>query len=326
MTNPELPMPPSANVSDGFRPIPSVFAILGDAAAERSAQEAVTLAGARIVASVGFGEARDRLEMQAALDVILIDAIGAHADDVDAALGVVLDTARETGARIVAIFEEEQLDAIAAPLLGEDVQLLCAPSLAERASALALAGRSGRAVFHDSGRENEATRLRRLNEQVAEIAQALAKLTQEDDSYGRQPLRDRQSDYAPPPIAEAERSNAVPTDVSAAEVRDVIRLRRLRARFFDAGLFADPAWDMLLDLFAARLERARVSVSSLCIAAEVPPTTALRWISTMTEAELFEREADPHDRRRAYIVLSERAADGMSRYFASAKQAQLALA
>lgn len=90
----------------------------------------------------------------------------------------------------------------------------------------------------------------------------------------------------------------------------------VRARFFDGDLFADPAWDMLLDLTAARVEHARVSVTSLCIASGEPPTTALRWISQMTEAGLLERVEDETDRRRAFIALTDRAADAMARYFA----------
>ena len=43
---------------------------------------------------------------------------------------------------------------------------------------------------------------------------------------------------------------------------------------------------VLLDLFAAELEGNRVSVSSLCIAAGVAPTTALRWIARMTDMGL----------------------------------------
>ena len=39
-------------------------------------------------------------------------------------------------------------------------------------------------------------------------------------------------------------------------VRAVIRARRLRARYFDAELFADPAWDMLLDLLQAEIDAA----------------------------------------------------------------------
>lgn len=89
-------------------------------------------------------------------------------------------------------------------------------------------------------------------------------------------------------------------EVTARDVRAVIRARRMRDQFFTGELFADPAWDMLLDLFASELEGRRVSVSSLCIAAAVPPTTALRWIGAMHDAGLFERQADPNDRRRAY--------------------------
>ena len=37
-------------------------------------------------------------------------------------------------------------------------------------------------------------------------------------------------------------------------------------------------------LMAARLEQQRVEVSSLCIAAAVPPTTALRWIKALSDA------------------------------------------
>jgi DNA-binding MarR family transcriptional regulator len=99
-------------------------------------------------------------------------------------------------------------------------------------------------------------------------------------------------------------------------VRRIVRQRQLRARYFDPALFADPAWDILLDLTAARAEHARVSVSSLCIASGVPATTALRWITQMVEAGLLERQEDVTDRRRAFIALSDAAADSMARYFA----------
>ena len=80
-------------------------------------------------------------------------------------------------------------------------------------------------------------------------------------------------------------------------------------------MFADPAWDMLLDLLQAEIAQHRVPVSSLCIAAAVPATTALRWIKTMTDAGLFKRRADPHDGRRVFVELSSIASDAMHRYF-----------
>ncbi|MBX9729098.1 MAG: MarR family winged helix-turn-helix transcriptional regulator, partial [Sphingopyxis sp.] len=84
----------------------------------------------------------------------------------------------------------------------------------------------------------------------------------------------------------------------SAPVRRALQERRLREQFFPADMFSDPAWDILLDLYAAQLEGQTVAVSSLCIAAAVPSTTALRWIKTMTDAGMLERHDDPQDRRR----------------------------
>lgn len=101
----------------------------------------------------------------------------------------------------------------------------------------------------------------------------------------------------------------------AKMVRKLIHKRRRRERHFDAEIFADPAWDMLLDLYAAHYERQRVSVSSLCIAAAVPATTALRWIKTMCDTGKFLRECDPYDGRRIFISLSEETRLKMDAYF-----------
>ena len=102
-------------------------------------------------------------------------------------------------------------------------------------------------------------------------------------------------------------------------MRAIIKLRRLRDRYFQPDLFADPGWDIMLDLYAARQEGKQVSVSSLCIAAAVPPTTALRWITNMTAAGLLVRVQDPDDARRVFIELSAEARDQLDAYFAAAR-------
>ncbi len=99
--------------------------------------------------------------------------------------------------------------------------------------------------------------------------------------------------------------------VTAQRVRAHIRSRRLREKFFEPGLFADPVWDILLDLSAARLEQKSVSVSSLCIAASVPTTTALRTIKQMVDSGLLVRRSDPSDARRTFIELSVPSARAM---------------
>jgi hypothetical protein len=96
-----------------------------------------------------------------------------------------------------------------------------------------------------------------------------------------------------------------------AEVRAIIRARRMRDQYLPADLFADPAWDMILDLLAARIAGQCVSVSSLCIAAAVPPTTALRWIRQLTDRAVFARIDDPADGRRVFIELTDTAAQAV---------------
>lgn len=114
-------------------------------------------------------------------------------------------------------------------------------------------------------------------------------------------------------------ADITPVGVDAGMVRGLVRLRRERERYLPADLFADPVWDMLLDLSLARLEQRLVSVSSLCIAAHVPPSTALRWIRSLTIAGLFVRTADPEDARRSWIGLSDESWSAMNGYFAAVR-------
>lgn len=117
------------------------------------------------------------------------------------------------------------------------------------------------------------------------------------------------------PGARGEGAQASDQDI-AATLRAIIGARALRNRFFPSQIFADPAWDILLDLARAKLEGQQVSVSSVCIAASVPMSTALRWVKQMTDANLLRRWTDPNDRRRDLIALTEPTADRMREYLA----------
>lgn len=98
-------------------------------------------------------------------------------------------------------------------------------------------------------------------------------------------------------------------------IRNLLKLRRHRDGFFSSELFADPAWDILLELYAAALGQLRVSVSNVCLAAAVPATTALRWIKQLEDEGLIERKDDPIDGRRKFLMLSKTAVDAMNAYF-----------
>lgn len=141
--------------------------------------------------------------------------------------------------------------------------------------------------------------------------------TEQTAEKGAFSFRRADSSFATP-SSEDYIENAKPPLPDARLVHLIIRKRQLRSHFFDSNLFADPAWDMLLDLCAASVEFKRVSVMSLCIASGVPSTTALRLIGQMVDAGVFKRVEDQIDRRRAFIELSDEAANSMARYFATA--------
>jgi predicted transcriptional regulator len=111
--------------------------------------------------------------------------------------------------------------------------------------------------------------------------------------------------------------------ITSDQIRDMLGARRLRASFFGEGMLADPVWDILLDLLAAELEGARVSVTSACIASNVAHTTALRWIGTLTERQMAARTIDPTDRRRSYLTLTEKGRAALHGYFAATKRLNL---
>ena len=233
------------------------------------------------------------------------------------------------GARMIVATSIDGLDDVFAACTESLPQILVDPLRAERVIAI------GRMLAELPGlrfrelSETDRLALLRLTEQVGKLAERLDGMDRngwgKSASGGAFRFESPVDGYrAGGREAELVRKPRPPLP-SARLVRKIIAARKARARFLDTELFADPAWDMLLDLTAARVEHQRVSVTSLCIASGVPPTTALRWIGQMTEAGLFEREEDDTDRRRAFIRLSDKAADAMARYFAELGQDAMAL-
>ena len=84
----------------------------------------------------------------------------------------------------------------------------------------------------------------------------------------------------------------------------LLRTRRQRELFLCLELFGEPAWDIMLDLFVNQEQGIPVSVSSLCIAASVPNSTAFRWIDNLTKQGIIIQIADPDDRRRTWVRLA----------------------
>lgn len=87
-------------------------------------------------------------------------------------------------------------------------------------------------------------------------------------------------------------------------LKALVAARADRDAIFQAGLFSDPAWEMMLDLAMAEASSRAISVTSLCIASGAPTTTALRRIDDLEQAGLVKRVPDDRDRRRILVELT----------------------
>lgn len=261
-------------------------------------------------------------------DVVMVDCPLVDTGTLAALTRLDMRAAR-SGAHLIVSTSLDALDGVFAALDQSHPQILVQPTRAERIIAVGrvMADISNSRVREMS--EEDRLNLLYLSRQVEAIAHKLEGLS---DHAGKLDATKAASSQDIPRDAKAL-SNEAPSAARFNQgyaslpdprfVRQIITGRQARAKFFDAELFADPAWDMLLDLTAAHGENARVSVTSLCIAAAVPATTALRWLKQMVDCGIFERIADPSDKRRAFIALSGSSLEAMARYF---EQVELPLA
>jgi hypothetical protein len=274
---------------------PAALLIADGAAAAERAASAAELAGCRVLTSAGLDEAVEVLADPPSHQLVIAE-LEQDRPELDGVLKALARSAR-AGKGVVVSAPFELTDAVTA--LAWDACLLSRPTEEQMVEAIAEAAKGSSAQLHDNSREQ----LHQLSQEAARIASALASLSASaETSEAGEPARQAMG------------------EIDAAKIRAIIRARRLREHYFPPDLFADPAWDMLLDLMAARLEDQHVAVSSLCIAAAVPATTALRWIKALTDQGLFVRVADPSDGRRVHIELSDGAATALLGYLKAAQR------
>ena len=157
---------------------------------------------------------------------------------------------------------------------------------------------------HERARRRTPLRRSLLVEQLAEeVAEKLSKELSEQMA-GREP----EAPVILQAIADDPAQPVAPVPITAearlAFARETYAIRRRRDRHLPGDLFGEPTWDILLDLYVATRENRPVPTTSACIGADVPPTTALRWLRILEARGLVEREEDGHDGRRTFVRLS----------------------
>lgn len=108
------------------------------------------------------------------------------------------------------------------------------------------------------------------------------------------------------------------SDRQLGEIAETIyRDRRVRSAYFRGLELAEPQWDILLDLFVQTVAGRPVSVTSACIAADVPSSTGLRAIAALVDLGFVVRRSDTLDKRRTWLELTAVGKSSMVDYLKS---------
>jgi len=250
----------SAAASDPQYASPPPIVMIGQSpAAVERARRTAALSGMRLADVASFAGAPERIRQQARASAPWVEIESDCGRDLDAVLAAASSEAEDGRCPAVVAAPFELLDAVAAQL-SDSVQLVIDGSDSDRAAALAiaLAGSTVPARLSDVASDRNTARLRQLSDEVSRIAATLARISSDPVAGG--------------PELQKPAEGEIP-DVPVDIVRSVIRARRLRSRYFSEELFADPAWDMLIELKAGADVRLLLpSRARLCL--NIPPTTS----------------------------------------------------
>jgi DNA-binding MarR family transcriptional regulator len=98
--------------------------------------------------------------------------------------------------------------------------------------------------------------------------------------------------------------------------RALIKERRDRAKFFGRAMFGEPAWEMLLVLYASEGSE-RYTISRLAESGDAARATALRWIEYLLKERLIERSPHPTDKRSFFVKLADKGRQALEGYFST---------
>jgi len=123
--------------------------------------------------------------------------------------------------------------------------------------------------------------------------------------------------------AQVRRPRSADVDV-VERARCAYVLSGRRSTLLGSGLFADPGWNMLLDLLLSEVDGNVLSVTSACIGSRASHSTALRHMMLLRKAGLVERVPDGTDRRRTIVRLTDRGWEALHRLFQTERSAAAA--
>lgn len=99
---------------------------------------------------------------------------------------------------------------------------------------------------------------------------------------------------------------------SAYTARRLLEISRQASAVLEGSLLSNPGWDILLDLFIQRSEGKRISIISVCVAANAPTSTVLRYLQALMDSGTIVKASSPDDSQGLLVELSDAAYAKMS--------------
>lgn len=125
-------------------------------------------------------------------------------------------------------------------------------------------------------------------------------LSHEDEAVLRR-LLERASSTQPP---DSENGASLSYDGYLKVARDTLEYRRRRYRYFPRGMLGEPAFDIMLCLYVAESEQRHVTHTMIAEMAQVPSSSAHRWIDFLVGKRFLERAKHPFDSRATVLMLT----------------------
>ena len=98
------------------------------------------------------------------------------------------------------------------------------------------------------------------------------------------------------------------------QIQLLLRLRRAREPSLGRNLFSDPAWDVLLQLYAFHIRGCQVSVPELSLAIGTPESITARWITALQENGLVGCRQNKDQPSQLWVALTTAGAMKMKRF------------
>jgi DNA-binding MarR family transcriptional regulator len=98
-------------------------------------------------------------------------------------------------------------------------------------------------------------------------------------------------------------SNQLSPEALLERAQSMLRVRRAREQLFCRSMFGEPAFDLLLCLYA-RSGKQETSLTSLARTAGIPNSSAMRWIRYLADKRLVELTNSSLDRRAICVQLT----------------------